>query len=162
LTCLALLGVAVGAGLFVASGSFPFRFLRGRSFPGLEYCALLGMLPVLGAAVGWRLLRRQRRGQVLAAVGVAAGVFGGNPGSWGGIASNARKAPKPLAAAIAGHQAEPDIRIASYQYFQPSLVFYCRREVARLEQEAQAVEFLKCPLPVYLCLPAPLWGSLQG
>jgi 4-amino-4-deoxy-L-arabinose transferase-like glycosyltransferase len=160
LICLALLGVGVGAGLFVASGWVPLRFLQGRSFPGLERCALAGLLPVLAGA--WPLLRRQRRGELLAAVAASAVLFVGTLAAWGGSALNGRKAPKALAAAIHAHQTEPDIRIACYQYFQPSLVFYCRREVARLDKERQALDFLQCPLPAYLCLPAPVWESLRG
>ena len=47
--------------------------------------------------------------------------------------------------------------IASFDVFQPSLVFYCQRTVELLPDETEAREFLRCPLPVYLCVPAPVW-----
>jgi 4-amino-4-deoxy-L-arabinose transferase-like glycosyltransferase len=158
---LALMGIGAGAGLFTTSGVIPFRFLRGHAFPGLEYLALLGLLPVAAAAGGWWLLRRQRRGELVAAVAAATVLFTGALAAWGGSVLNDQKAPKELAWVIHAHQTEPDIRIGCHQYFQPSLVFYCRREVARLDEEKQAVEFLKGPLPVYLCVPAPIWDGLK-
>jgi hypothetical protein len=51
--------------------------------------------------------------------------------------------------------------VGCYEYFQPSLVFYCRREVQRLESEGQVLEFLRCPLPVYLFVPAAVWDKLK-
>jgi hypothetical protein len=161
LICLALMGIGVGVGLIMTSGVIPFRFLRGLSFPGLEYLALLGLLPVAAAAGGWWLLRRQRRGALVAGVAAATVLFIGSLAAWGGSILNDQKAPEALARTIRAHQTEPDIRIACHQYFQPSLVFYCRREVVRLDEEKEVVEFLKCPLPVYLCVAAPVWESLK-
>src|SRR5205823_700117 len=46
------------------------------------------------------------------------------------------------------------MRYGSGEYFQPSLVFYCRREVQKLKTDNEAVEFLDCPLPVYLLVIA--------
>jgi hypothetical protein len=59
-------------------------------------------------------------------------------------------------------QTEREIRVGCFQYFQPSLVFYCRREVLRFTEEEQALEFLRYPLPVYLLLPATVWDGLEG
>jgi hypothetical protein len=42
------------------------------------------------------------------------------------------------------------------------LVFYCRREVQRLQNEQQVVEFLRCPLPTYLFMPAVVWDKIQS
>jgi 4-amino-4-deoxy-L-arabinose transferase-like glycosyltransferase len=162
LTCLALVGMGIGGGLAAVSGAIAPGLLRSRSFPGLEYAALLGLLPVAAAVGGWWLLDRQRRGQLVTAVTAAALLFIGGLAAWGGHILNSNKAPKGLAGAIAAHQTEADIRIGGYQYFQPSLVFYCRREVACLDKEKQVAEFLACPLEVYLCVPAPVWDSLKG
>src|SRR5262249_8909402 len=49
----ALAGVLAGVGLLLAGGLLPLPAMRGRALPGLEAWAVLGVLPVLGAAGGW-------------------------------------------------------------------------------------------------------------
>ena len=80
----------------------------------------------------------------------------------GSLAVDAHKAPRALVQAVQAQQTDRDIRVGCYQYFQPSLVFYCRREIQRLQNDEQVLEFLRCPLPVYLFLPAATWDSLQA
>ena len=41
-------------------------------------------------------------------------------------------------------------------------MFYCRREVARLEEEHQVLDFLDTPLPCYLFVSARVWDPLQA
>ena len=54
-----------------------------------------------------------------------------------------------------------EIRVGCYQYFQPSLVYYCKREVQRLDCELKTLEFLRMPVPIYLFLPSSTWGTLE-
>ena len=68
---------------------------------------------------------------------------------------------RALTQIVKANETEPEIRVACYQYYQPSLVFYSKREVRRLEKDGEAVEFLSYPVPVYLFLPAAAWESLQ-
>ncbi len=79
----------------------------------------------------------------------------------GGVALDSYKAPRSLVQVLQADQAEPEIRVGCYQYFQPSLVFYCRREVYRFTEEKRALEFLRGPLPVYLFVPAADWSVLK-
>jgi len=53
------------------------------------------------------------------------------------------------------------VRIGAFAYFQPSLVFYCRREVTSLQTEEEALKFLKGPHTSYLFLPARRWDDLE-
>src|SRR5262249_41087823 len=69
------------------------------------------------------------------------------------------KAARPLARALPEDQLCRDVRVAAYGYFQPSLVFYCGRQVDRLEAEGQVIHFLRGPLPSYLFVPAAMWGG---
>jgi hypothetical protein len=89
-------------------------------------------------------------------------LFVGGVGAHGGASLNAHKAPQPLAQAVADVQTEREVRVGAYEYFQPSMVFYTRREVERLRNDHEAIEFLRTALPVYLYLPAPVWERLQG
>jgi hypothetical protein len=49
------------------------------------------------------------------------------------------------------------VRAGSYDWFQPSVVFYARREVAKLESPEKCAEFLAVPTPGYLFVPEPTW-----
>jgi 4-amino-4-deoxy-L-arabinose transferase-like glycosyltransferase len=161
LGCLVLVGLGSALGLSLAAGLVEVPWLRGRKLPGLEAWALIGVIPVLGAVGAWWCARRQRRLGLIVSVGLAA------VGFVGGLAAGSRqvdaaKAVRPLAQAIRAHQTEREIRIGCYQYYQPSLVFYCRREVYRFQEEREALEFLHYPIPVYLLVPEAVWPGLAA
>lgn len=161
LACLVVVGVVTAFGLLVTGGAIEAPFIRGRYLPGLAAWAGLGLIPVLAAVAGWWCVRRQGRTAFVAAVAVGAVLFVGGLAAEGGTAWDAQRAPRTLALAIVTDQAEPEIRVGCYEYFQPSLVFYCRREVQQLADERAALTFLRYPLPVYLLLPASTWDVLQ-
>jgi 4-amino-4-deoxy-L-arabinose transferase-like glycosyltransferase len=158
----ALIGVAVAVGLLIAGGVLAPSFVKGQRLPGVETWAAAGLLPVLGAAVAWCLVRRQRRGPALAALAGAAVMFLGVLAAWGVAAVDAYKAPRPLVEAMPADQTGRDIRIVCYRYFQPSLVFYSRRNVGLLADDEEALEQLRYPVEVYLFLPAADWERLEG
>jgi 4-amino-4-deoxy-L-arabinose transferase-like glycosyltransferase len=160
--CLGLIGVGVALGTLAASGVVEIAALRGRSWPGLEALAVVGAVPLLGAALAGWLLRRGRRQGALAAVAGAGLAFTGLVAAWGGTAVERCKAPRALAAALPADQTRREARIASLAYFQPSLVFYCRREVRQLASAQDALAFLDGPLPSYLFVPAALWEQLPA
>jgi 4-amino-4-deoxy-L-arabinose transferase-like glycosyltransferase len=159
--CLALIGVGTIIALALAGGLVEASFLRGRRLPGLEVWALLGIIPLAGAvAAAWCAWRQARTGFVVS-VTVAAVLFTAGLLAGGSVALDVYKAPRPLVHALQAGQAGREVRVGCYQYFQPSLVFYCRREVYRFTEEDKALEFLRCPLPVYLFVPAADWGRLK-
>ena len=53
------------------------------------------------------------------------------------------------------------MRLAAAGWFQPSLVFYCGREVTPIEGERSIRDFLLGPLESYLFLPADSWRDLR-
>ena len=90
-------------------------------------------------------------------------LFAAAVAAWGPAAVEPWKAPRALAAALPPDQTSRDVRVSAYAYFQPSLVFYCRREVRPLASDRDAVDFLRQPLPSYLVVPAEVWdGRLEG
>jgi hypothetical protein len=134
--------------------------LRGHHLPGLEAWAFLGVVPVAGALVAWAFQRRQARRGVVWACAASCVLFTAAVAA-SATAVEEHKPPRVLAAAIAANQCEREIRIAGYQYFQPSLVFYTRRNVTECITEQQALDFLLSPLQAYLILPAPAWELLK-
>jgi 4-amino-4-deoxy-L-arabinose transferase-like glycosyltransferase len=157
----ALLGLGAAVGFAAAGGVIPLgRIPPQRLLPGVQAWAFLGIVPLAGALMAAWCARQKLRTGLIASFAVASGLFIGPLAVWGGSTLDAHKAPRSLAAAIAEHQVERDIRVACYGYSQPSLVFYCKREVSFLSEEQKALEFLRCPLEVYLIVPEQLWPGL--
>jgi 4-amino-4-deoxy-L-arabinose transferase-like glycosyltransferase len=159
--CLALLGVGVGVGLLMASGIVRGLVPPARALPGLERCAAVGLLWVAAAAAAGWCLRRGRPAGVIAALGVAAVGFSAAAGGWAAVVADGQKAARPLALALPPDQTRRDVRLGAYGWFQPSLVFYCRREVRRLDNLFQMVDLLQGPLPAYVFLRAADWDAYR-
>ncbi|HVS37283.1 MAG TPA: glycosyltransferase family 39 protein [Gemmataceae bacterium] len=158
LACLALIGVATALGLATAGGALYPPGLQMQRFPGLQWYAGLGVPLLLGAAAAaWLLLRRSSRAGALTAVLASSLAFTAAMAGWGAVCVEAWKAPKALAAALPADQTRRDVRVATFAYYEPSLIFYCRREVPCLNSEQEALDFLEGPLPSYLFLPADQW-----
>jgi 4-amino-4-deoxy-L-arabinose transferase-like glycosyltransferase len=163
LICLALIGVGVAVGAAAAGGVLTLPGLRMRQTPGLQVYAILAAPLLLGAAVAaWLLLRRSNRAGAICAVLGSSLLFTGLVAGWGAGAVEASKAPRALVETLPSDQTRRDSRIATYAYFQPSLIFYCRREVVCLGSEQQVVNFLQGPLPSYLFVPADQWNAIEG
>ena len=158
-----VIGVLITVGLIMAGGWLGgATLLRGRHLPGLESWAFLGLVAPFGATAVYWCTRLQRRN-------MAIGFLTGTPVLFAGLlavgpvcAVDVYKAPRPLAAIVREQRTDPEIRIATYRFFQPSLVFYCGREVIQLSDEYQAINFLNSPLPVYLFVPAEVWNDLRA
>ena len=88
-------------------------------------------------------------------------LFVGTLAAWGSLRVDEFKAPRPLVQEAGACQTDRDIRIGCYQFYQPSLVFYCHREVRVLNDEEQVLEFLGTPLPIYLFVSAQAWETLE-
>jgi 4-amino-4-deoxy-L-arabinose transferase-like glycosyltransferase len=157
---LLLLGVGTIVALLMAGGMFAPGLLRGRHWPGLELWAGLGAIPLAGALATWWCLRQKRHTGMLAGFMASAVIFFAVLSCGGAIALEAYKAPRDLVRDIPTNLAEHEVRIAAYQYFQPSLVFYCQRQVQHLKDDEATLEFLSNPLQVYLFVPAARWAEL--
>jgi 4-amino-4-deoxy-L-arabinose transferase-like glycosyltransferase len=162
LASLAVMGLGIDIGLRVAGGAVTLPGVHTRTLSGLDDWAFLGALLIAGAVgAAWFVRRRQRTGAVVWVAGMAL-VFVSLLAAWGSNAVDQHKAPRALVRAAGVCQTDHEVRVGCYGYFQPSLVFYCRREVQTLANDEQAIEFLRCPLPVYLFLPASLWEILEN
>jgi 4-amino-4-deoxy-L-arabinose transferase-like glycosyltransferase len=161
LVCLALVGVAVAVGCLAAAGVFPAGVPIHRQLPALANLAVLGAVPVIGAIAAATYLRRQARTGMLFSVAASGVLFSGSLAAFGPVVVDRYKAPRALAAALPADQTFHDVRVGAYEYFQPSLVFYCRREVSRLDNEAAVRALLEGPLPAFLFVPAAVWDELR-
>jgi 4-amino-4-deoxy-L-arabinose transferase-like glycosyltransferase len=162
IACVALCGVLTTVVFLVTGGAVRLPALQGWYLPGLSTWSLLGLVPIAGAAAAWLSLSKGNRRGLIVGITVSSILFIGGLVAGGSVAIENYKAPRALVQAAHAQQTDQEIRIGCYQYFQPSLVFYCRREVQHLESEQQVLDFLRCPLPVYLFVPAPVWAQLQA
>jgi 4-amino-4-deoxy-L-arabinose transferase-like glycosyltransferase len=160
--CLGLIGVATAAGFLIASGVMPTALARGRHFPELGSWAWLGVLPVVAAILAAWWTRRQQRTAATIGIAVIAVLFLAPLGAWGARVFDHYKSTRPLAQSIHEHQVEREVRVAAYEYFQPSMVYYCRREVQSVASDAATCEFLRSPIQVFVIMPAPTWERLCG
>ncbi len=163
LFCLGLIGVGLVGGLMVAGGAVPLDLLRGRYLPGLQRLAIIGVVPLGGACLGWWYCRQDERSALVRVVAVTAVLLSAIVAMWGPLLVDAAKAPRALAGLLPADQTSHEVRIATYDYFQPSLVFYCQREVEQFkaDQRTQVQEFLEGSLASYLIVRAQDWEKLR-
>jgi 4-amino-4-deoxy-L-arabinose transferase-like glycosyltransferase len=154
-----VVAAAVGGGLLVAGGVVPGLPKSARVFPGLEKWAVLGLVPLAGAGLMAYFLRRgDRPGYVTSATATAA-AFVGLLAAFPVQVMDRYKAPRELVRAAGLVDPTREARVGGFDWFQPSVVFYSRREVRRLPSPEKAAEFLAVPTPGYLFVPEPAWTA---
>lgn len=157
---LVLVGMVSSLGLFVAAGSLRLPFGKPLQLAGLEDWAWLGLVPVAGAAAAMVCYSLDARGGAIASVTAAAAAFVGGMAAGPPVALDAHKAPRALVTAAGLARDDAEARAASFGWFQPTLVFYARREVQRLHHQKGVQAFLAQPWPAYLFAPASLWEQI--
>jgi 4-amino-4-deoxy-L-arabinose transferase-like glycosyltransferase len=158
---LALAGIGVSVGLLIVGNALPLA-LPGRRLPGLEREAWLGGVLLIGAAAAAWCIRRDRRDGLIGCVAAAGIVFLVALACWGLDLVDGFKAPRPLAQALPEDHLRREVQVGAIDYFQPSLVFYCQRQVHCPEDPVRILHFLYTPLPVYLFVRAETWRQLRA
>jgi 4-amino-4-deoxy-L-arabinose transferase-like glycosyltransferase len=161
LCLLALAGVGLAVALLALGGVISIRSLHDRVLADLAPLAILGLVPVLGSILALISLQREQRTGVVICLSATGALLLASISSWASVTVDAHKAPRPLVEAVKPDWAGADVRIACYDYYQPSLVFYSQREVLRLDTESRALEFLRSPLPSYLFVSTAAWDKLR-
>ncbi len=157
----AFVGIVTIVGLALAGGLLSFRGMRIRTFPGLENWLWLGSIPIAGAITACIYLVRQQRNYSVGSLATAAVLFVASLAAFPAECFDAYKAPRQLVAQADLQQPHRDIRLVSLYWFQPSVVFYSRREVERLNNWPEAADCLAMHHPVYLFVPEPVWNKVQ-
>lgn len=161
LTWLFVIGIGTSAGFAIASGQLTVIDAKFPSFPLLSSWIWLGLIPLIGGILVVAFVWVQRRTKAVAvlcgsSVTFVAGIIG-----FAAISLDGAKAPRSLVSDAGTLRRDRDIRLASFQYTQPSLVFYNQREVRQLMNEQQVLEFLNFPVPSYLFVPETAWQELR-
>ena len=138
LVTLGIAGLAIGIGGVVAT--------RMR-LPGEEWLALIGLVPVIGAAIAFALLRRGR--PMAASVGLAAMAVTFSTIAFGFVLVRVggRDEYRAVFAAIERRSANPNI--GSFDGVEPSWVFYANRQIQPLTPTGPAPvsEWKITPIP---------------
>jgi 4-amino-4-deoxy-L-arabinose transferase-like glycosyltransferase len=156
-----LIGAAltVAAVLVSAGVAIPATY-RGQ-LQNVQHFGVLGLPLIFGSAAAWWCFTKGYRNGVVGVVAGTAACFIGPVFAWADPALNAMKAPRELIDQAQARRLDADIRVACYDYFQPSMVFYSGREVKQLATEDEVSEFLRSPLEVYLFLPMATWERVK-
>ena len=173
--CVALTGLLIVVVLLVGSGVISVKGVR--TFPGVEWWAWIGLIPVAAAvAMGWLLRTGNRGGVVTAFAAGAVGMVGLIAAGVPPVIDRA-KAAKVLVLTSGARQPDRDVRLAAVGYFQESLVFYAERRVWRgVPVEGvdpngapqtylrpftpdDVADLLALPLPVYVFVPEVVWAE---
>ncbi|MCI0704159.1 MAG: glycosyltransferase family 39 protein [Planctomycetia bacterium] len=153
--------VAVSGGLLVAGDALNFLPAGSRVFPGIERWAVLGVIPLV-AAVGMVLaMRSGDRTRFVRTMVVSSVAFTALVAAFPPVAVDSYKAPKELVRASGVGDPSRDLRLAHCDWFQPSVVFYAKREVVELNSAEKVAEFLAIPTPGYLFIPAKTWERIE-
>lgn len=159
---LVFMGLVTAVGLLIGGGAMGEALTRGRSLAGLDRWALLGAIPVVAALAAWWLLNRQKRHAVVVTIALSGVVFSGILAGWGAAELDQHKAPRMLGQKLRADLPDGEVLVGAYDYFQPSLVYYCQREVRRLTAPHLAIDHLRYPIPVFLFVPAETWEGLRS
>jgi 4-amino-4-deoxy-L-arabinose transferase-like glycosyltransferase len=158
---LGLVGIVTSAALLIAGGAWKLPFGKVRVFAGLDDWAILGLIPLAGAAAAYLCLRLDRRSSAIAVVATSAVVFVAAVAAFPTVKLENYKAPRELVHQAGAARPDDEVRLGGLFYFEPSLVFYGQREVKKLDSLAQTLDFLSLPYPVYLFVPETVWNDLE-
>jgi 4-amino-4-deoxy-L-arabinose transferase-like glycosyltransferase len=159
---LASVGLLTAIGMLVASGMIPTPLPKRYCLAGLRQWAILGLIPLIGAGLVGRSLTNGRSLAPLTVWSLTAIMFTAGIFALAMPALDTEKAAEPLARAVRSAQREPEVRIVAYRYFQPSLVFYCRRAVLETDDDSEVLSLLNYPVPVYVVTTAAEWQLLKS
>jgi 4-amino-4-deoxy-L-arabinose transferase-like glycosyltransferase len=157
-----LMPLGIGAMAFIGAVFGGLLVYGDRQFPGLAVWGLLGLVLVAGAVrMGWCFRHGDRSGLVTAAT-VASVVFVGLTVALPPAVVDRQKAPRELVRTSGAGDVDRDLRIATFEWFESSVVFYTGREVEELKDADAVVEFLAVPTPAYLFVTVSAWDDLAA
>jgi 4-amino-4-deoxy-L-arabinose transferase-like glycosyltransferase len=129
-------------------------------FPGVGVWAVMGLVPLAGAAAMGINLRRGNRNGLILAVTISSVLFMGLMVAFPPAAIEPYKGPKELVRMTGVDNPNRDIRLGQFEGLPPSLVFYAGREVKELLSPGKVAEFLAAPTPAYLFVQETTWEKV--
>jgi 4-amino-4-deoxy-L-arabinose transferase-like glycosyltransferase len=129
---------AAGLGILVVVPLVARRFL-----PGEQMLGLVG-LPLVGGAVACAVFAERRQiVRALASLTVASVIFLLGVFGFAAVQVARHQSTPALADAFRRHSRADRVRLATYGYFRPGLVYYCDHRIEQLPDPNQVAEFLQ-------------------
>jgi 4-amino-4-deoxy-L-arabinose transferase-like glycosyltransferase len=129
---------AVGLGILIIVPLVARRYLQGEQLPGLAG------LPLVAGAVACALLAGRRQiVHALASLTLATIAFLGTVFGYAAVQIDRYQNTPALAETIRRHSPGNGLRIATYGYFRPGLVYYCNDRIEQLPNPQKVAEFLQ-------------------
>jgi hypothetical protein len=157
---LVFIGVITGLGMILVSTQADISWIKGRKIPKLEQMAFIGFIPIMCGTFALVLAAKKNRIATLAILCLGSISFTGALGAWNGSNLNEIKAPKMLSQFLPEDHLTREIVIATHDWFQPSITFYCKRQINTLISEEEVKHFLEQPIPAYVFMPEKKWDAI--
>jgi hypothetical protein len=158
----AMIGLCIGLGMLLVGGAVRFPFMHDHYVQGMEWWAVMGLVPGVGVFLAWRRLRRQDATGVIVWLAAAIFAFFVPMAAWATATLNRHKAPRPLVEQAGALVRDKEIRIGCFHMeYLPSLNFYCQRDVIHHEDVQKVVDFLRYSVPVFLFVPENDWVEIE-
>jgi len=119
------------------------------------------LIPITCGIIALMLAAKKNRIATLALLCLGSIGFTGALGAWNGSNLNEIKAPKLLSQFLPEDHLTREIVIATHDWFQPSITFYCKRQINTLTSEEEVKQFLEQPIPAYVFMPEKKWDALK-
>ncbi len=159
---LLLVGIATSVGFAVAGGGVTIPGAKVRILTGLAPYWVIGLVPMVGAAVCMWLYWQQKRTQALVWLGMTSTAFVGLIAAFPVMAVDQLKAPRSLAEQSGLHSFESQSNVSVYDYPQPSLVYYLGAKIQRISDPHSVNRFLSQQEPAYLVIPETTWEKISA
>jgi 4-amino-4-deoxy-L-arabinose transferase-like glycosyltransferase len=159
LACLAVVGVGIVITMVVLGGLLP--LLPKYHMECLRPWATVGVVVILGSVLLGVLLQRGYRLGALTTLVSMTVVLLAAAVDFAVPAFDVEKSSRPLSQIIRERTQEPDLRLGAFNCFEPSLVFYCQREVIDIDSEEAALQFLRFQTQVCVVMSTQDWMRLQ-
>src|SRR5262245_49347779 len=129
---------AVGLGILIVVPLVARRFLPGEPMLGLA-----GLPLIVGAVACALFAERRQIVRTLASLTVASVIFLALVFGFAAVQVDRHQNTPALGEAIRRHSGTDQVRIATYGYFRPGLVYYCDHRIEQLPGPNQVAEFLR-------------------
>ena len=158
---LVFIGIITSVAMILVSTQADISWIKGRKIPRLEQMAFIGLIPITCGIIALMLAAKKNRIATLALLCLGSIGFTGALGAWNGSNLNEIKAPKLLSQFLPEDHLTREIVIATHDWFQPSITFYCKRQINTLTSEEEVKQFLEQPIPAYVFMPEKKWDALK-
>jgi 4-amino-4-deoxy-L-arabinose transferase-like glycosyltransferase len=125
----------VGLGICIVVPIVTHYFLAGEWTP-----ALVGLVPLAGAIVGWRFMQQQNAARSLQTLAVAAVLFGVGLLSFAVLPIDAHQNSERFATKMR-RMSNDQPHVAAISYSPPSLIYYTGTPITKVDTAEQIVEF---------------------